>query len=257
MELPELELKHILLLLIPIAVISLYILSTFSTGIAPDSPLYSVDTTVDNLKLTIELDPIKKATVAEDILTERLTEIEKMVDNGLAGWRLVLVGGTDVGGKEYLRQLKKQAGSYPIEFFSALQNTAKRKSISDLLQIQKLKQQILQNQQKIVALESKAKTPSIQQALDSLTSSNQIAKQEVDRAEFTDLSELKSELQDSKNKISNLQNSINQMNTLLQQSQQKVQLAESSLNSNNLDDAINKTLEVKNMNMDTVSCSPR
>ena len=41
---------------------------------------------------------------------------KKMVDRGLSGWRLVLAGGTDVGGKEYFRKLKRQTGSYPVDF---------------------------------------------------------------------------------------------------------------------------------------------
>lgn len=50
----------------------------------------------------------------QDILID---VFKKMVDEGLYGWRLILAGGTDIGGKEYFNQLKWQAKSYPIEFF--------------------------------------------------------------------------------------------------------------------------------------------
>ncbi len=49
----------------------------------------------------------------QDILVE---VFKKMVDRGLSGWELILAGATDVGGEEYFNQLKKQAGSYSIEF---------------------------------------------------------------------------------------------------------------------------------------------
>lgn len=42
---------------------------------------------------------------------------KKMIDQGLSGWRLVLVGATDVGGKDYFNQLKRQAEGCPIEFW--------------------------------------------------------------------------------------------------------------------------------------------
>lgn len=52
---------------------------------------------------------------------------KKMIDQGLSDWRLFLVGATDVGGKDYFNQLKRQAESYPVEFlenpdFGILQN---------------------------------------------------------------------------------------------------------------------------------------
>lgn len=59
----------------------------------------------------------------QDVL---ITVFKKMVKEGLSGWKLVLAGGTDIGGKEYFNQLKYQAKSCPIEFlenpdFEALQ----------------------------------------------------------------------------------------------------------------------------------------
>lgn len=52
---------------------------------------------------------------------------KKLVNKGLGKWRLILAGGTDIGGKDYFNQLKRQAGSYPVEFlenpdFEILQN---------------------------------------------------------------------------------------------------------------------------------------
>ncbi|MFZ5366024.1 MAG: glycosyltransferase family 4 protein [Patescibacteria group bacterium] len=49
----------------------------------------------------------------QDVLIE---VFKKIVDKGLTGWKLVLAGGTDIGGKEYFNQLKSKSGSYPIEF---------------------------------------------------------------------------------------------------------------------------------------------
>ncbi len=50
-----------------------------------------------------------------------LIEVFKsMVDNGLTGWRLVLVGGADVGADEFLGALKAQAHGYPIEILENL-----------------------------------------------------------------------------------------------------------------------------------------
>lgn len=59
---------------------------------------------------------------------------KKMVDRGLSGWKLILAGGTDVGGKQYFNQLKHLIGSYPIEFienpdFKALQRLYSRAKI--------------------------------------------------------------------------------------------------------------------------------
>lgn len=39
----------------------------------------------------------------------------KMIEQGLTGWKLILAGATDVGGKEYYESLKIQAQNYPIE----------------------------------------------------------------------------------------------------------------------------------------------
>lgn len=49
----------------------------------------------------------------QDILIEAF---KKMIDEGFSGWKLILAGGTDVGGKEYFNQLKDNGRSYPIEF---------------------------------------------------------------------------------------------------------------------------------------------
>lgn len=52
----------------------------------------------------------------QDILIETF---KNMVDKGFSGWRLALAGSTDVGGQEYVNQLRKSAKSYPIDFFES------------------------------------------------------------------------------------------------------------------------------------------
>lgn len=46
-----------------------------------------------------------------------ITVFKKMIDKGFSGWKLVLAGGTEIGGMDYLNELKCQVGSYPIEFW--------------------------------------------------------------------------------------------------------------------------------------------
>lgn len=41
----------------------------------------------------------------------------KMIDSGVTGWRLILAGGTDIGGKDYFNKLNSISENYPIEFF--------------------------------------------------------------------------------------------------------------------------------------------
>lgn len=49
----------------------------------------------------------------QDILIE---VFKKLTNEGLSGWKLILAGGTDIGGREYFNQLKRKGKSYPIEF---------------------------------------------------------------------------------------------------------------------------------------------
>jgi glycosyltransferase involved in cell wall biosynthesis len=45
---------------------------------------------------------------------------KKMVDGkGLAGWKLILAGGSEVGARKYLKRLKKLSKSYPIEIIES------------------------------------------------------------------------------------------------------------------------------------------
>ncbi len=44
---------------------------------------------------------------------------KKLCKKGLNGWKLVLAGGTDVGGEQYLKDLKVMAEGYPIEFIDS------------------------------------------------------------------------------------------------------------------------------------------
>lgn len=49
----------------------------------------------------------------QDVL---ISVFKKMIDEGLSNWKLILAGGTDIGGKQYFNQLKREAKSYPIVF---------------------------------------------------------------------------------------------------------------------------------------------
>ncbi len=53
----------------------------------------------------------------QDVL---VSEFKKMCDKGLKGWKLVLIGGSDVGGREYVEQLKKEAHRYPVQILEGL-----------------------------------------------------------------------------------------------------------------------------------------
>lgn len=49
----------------------------------------------------------------QDVLVE---VFKKMIDGGkLKEWKLILAGGTEVGGREYLEKIKKMAVGYPVE----------------------------------------------------------------------------------------------------------------------------------------------
>jgi glycosyltransferase involved in cell wall biosynthesis len=53
----------------------------------------------------------------QDVLIHEFKRMAKTnISEYLKGWRLVLAGGTDVGGKEYFNKLKKEAEGCPIEF---------------------------------------------------------------------------------------------------------------------------------------------
>lgn len=43
---------------------------------------------------------------------------QKMCDQGLSGWKLVLIGGTSNNRSAYLNKLKRSLGNYPIEIFT-------------------------------------------------------------------------------------------------------------------------------------------
>lgn len=49
----------------------------------------------------------------QDILIE---VFKRIVSDGLQGWKLVLAGGTDVGGRDYFKELERSAKLFPIEF---------------------------------------------------------------------------------------------------------------------------------------------
>ena len=53
----------------------------------------------------------------QDVLIE---VFKKMVNDGLADWQLVLIGGADVGSTGYLGKLKSQSRGYPIEVLENL-----------------------------------------------------------------------------------------------------------------------------------------
>lgn len=45
---------------------------------------------------------------------------KNLCDNGIASWKLILAGGSEVGGEEFVGQLKKETEGYPIEIFENL-----------------------------------------------------------------------------------------------------------------------------------------
>lgn len=45
---------------------------------------------------------------------------KNMCNNGLSSWKLVLAGGSEIGGGEFVTQLKKEAEGYPIEILENL-----------------------------------------------------------------------------------------------------------------------------------------
>ncbi|MDP3888900.1 MAG: glycosyltransferase family 4 protein [bacterium] len=51
----------------------------------------------------------------QDIL---ITAFKEMVDRGLKNWKLVFIGGADVGNDGYVEELQKMANSYPIEIIA-------------------------------------------------------------------------------------------------------------------------------------------
>lgn len=53
----------------------------------------------------------------QDILID---SFKKMYKKGLRGWRLVLVGGSEVGGREYVQFLKSESKGYPIDILENL-----------------------------------------------------------------------------------------------------------------------------------------
>lgn len=48
----------------------------------------------------------------QDILIE---SFKRLIDNGLKNWRLVLAGGSEIGGEDFVKELQKKIGAYPIE----------------------------------------------------------------------------------------------------------------------------------------------
>ena len=48
----------------------------------------------------------------QDVL---VSVFKKMVDGGLEGWKLILAGGSDIGGEEFARSLRFETRGYPIE----------------------------------------------------------------------------------------------------------------------------------------------
>lgn len=49
-----------------------------------------------------------------------LIDVFKKVSNKLRGWKLILIGGSDVGGDEFAQYLRQQAREYPIEILENL-----------------------------------------------------------------------------------------------------------------------------------------
>jgi len=59
-----------------------------------------------------QLEQVKK----QDVL---VTAFKRLYGSGLKHWRLVLAGGVEVGGREFVQKLKKSVGNYPIEILES------------------------------------------------------------------------------------------------------------------------------------------
>lgn len=53
----------------------------------------------------------------QDVLVDTF---KKMCDQGLRRWRLVLIGGSEIGGNEFVNELKRSAQGYPIDILENL-----------------------------------------------------------------------------------------------------------------------------------------
>lgn len=53
----------------------------------------------------------------QDVLVEAFC---KMCEQGLKGWRLMLIGGSEIGGREYVKTLKEMAQGYPVDILENL-----------------------------------------------------------------------------------------------------------------------------------------
>ena len=53
----------------------------------------------------------------QDVLVD---SFKKLVDQGLKSWRLVLIGGSEVGGREFVQSLKNASRGYPIDILENL-----------------------------------------------------------------------------------------------------------------------------------------
>jgi glycosyltransferase involved in cell wall biosynthesis len=60
----------------------------------------------------------------QDVL---ISSFKKMCKSGLKGWKLILIGGSDVGGREYVEKLKIEAEGYPIQILEGLPFTEIKK----------------------------------------------------------------------------------------------------------------------------------
>lgn len=59
-----------------------------------------------------QLEQVKK----QDVL---VSAFKRLYGSGLKHWRLVLAGGVEVGGREFVQKLKKSVGNYPIEILES------------------------------------------------------------------------------------------------------------------------------------------
>lgn len=70
----------------------------------------------ENLILSVGRFSQLKQSKRQDVL---LNAFKKIIDNGLSDWKLIIVGGIEVGADDYLEKLEKSAEGYPIEIIKS------------------------------------------------------------------------------------------------------------------------------------------
>ncbi len=70
----------------------------------------------ENLILNVARFSQLKQSKSQDVLVKTF---KKMVDQGLENWKLILIGGIEVGVGDYIERLEKLAGGYPVQIIKS------------------------------------------------------------------------------------------------------------------------------------------